>query len=727
MAVLTLFALTATAAPRTKARMQQAAVTAINQHRAGKHMAPRTGELKVLKSTARYEIIGYETGGFAVISADDLVPEVLGVSTARYSEGRNPNFQWWLNAMEDVVSYAVENNIRLNTTKPDPNKYPTEVEPMVTTLWDQETPYNNMCPTFSGSTKCLTGCVATAMAQVLNYHKTPPHGQGQRTIYYPYNTPSGQAVTANFEDDYYDWQNMRDIYVEGQYTQAEADAVALLMRDCGVAADMEYGGPSEGSGAYSQDAAQGLRDYFGIEEAECLERDNYSESAWMEIVYYELSEHGPLYYGGGDGWAGGHAFVIHGYRPDGMVCVNWGWSGDDDGDYDIALLNPGWYSFKYQQDMIIGVTSDNALQLRSEEVTVASVGTLQQEVEALEGEGPIGKLTVTGPLDETDMVYLRNLAGRDSEGQETEGSLRTLDLTDASLPDNGLSQAIFKDCSSLRRVMLPKSIETIGSEAFSGCTNLSSLRVPSKQMPTLGGARVFEGIPFGAAHLYVRSGLKTKYAQAAQWSEFGAGNISEFGTSVKVRNTIRHYGEENPDFVYIVNGDPIHGKPVLTCEATPTSPAGRYPITIEPGTVTSDDVDFFDGYLVVQRVDATATVGNYTREAGQPNPEFEIESYEGLVLDETVPVWVEEPVITTTADEDSPEGEYPIIVESAKAAGYNFTFIAGTLTVTPSTTGITDLTVPTEKQQKVYTLDGRQVKGQPQKGVYIVGGKKVVK
>ena len=727
LAVLTLLALTATAAPRTKARMQQAAATAINQHRAGKHMAPRTDALKVLKSTSSYEIIGYERGGFAIISADDLVPEVLGVSAATYSEGRNPNFQWWLNAMEDVVSYAVANNIRLNTTTPDPNKYPTEVEPMLTTQWDQEEPYNNMCPTASGSTRCLTGCVATAMAQVLNYHKTPPHGQGQRTIYYPYNTPSGQAVTANFDDDFYDWENMRDIYVQGQYTQAEADAVALLMRDCGVAADMQYGSPSEGSGAYSQDAAQGLRDYFGIEEAECLERDNYGESAWMDIVYRELSEHGPLYYGGGDGWAGGHAFVLHGYRPNGMVCVNWGWSGDDDGDYDIALLNPGWYSFKYQQDMIIGVTSDNVLQLRSEEVTVASEGTLQQEVESLEGEGPIGKLSVTGPLDENDMLYLRYLAGRDSEGQETEGSLRTLDLTDATLPDNGLPEAIFKGCSSLRRVQLPKSVEQIGSEAFSGCSNLSALRIPSKQIPTLGGARVFEGMPFGAAHLYVRSGLKKKYMQAAQWKEFGEENTSEFGTSVKVRNTIRYYGEENPDLIYIVNGDPVHGTPELTCEATPSSPAGRYPITITPGTISSEDVDFFDGYLVVQRVEATATVGNYTREAGQPNPVFEIESYEGLVLDETVPVWVEEPVITTTADEDSPEGEYPIIVESAKAAGYTFTFIAGTLTVTPSTTGITDLTVSSEKQQKVYTLDGRQVNGQPQKGVYIVGGKKVVK
>ena len=287
--VFGLTSLQAVAAPRTSQQMKQAAAKAINAHRSSKRMAPRTDALKVLKSTSTYEILGYEKGGFAVISADDLVPEVLGVSTSEYSEGRNANFQWWLNATNDVINYAVQNNIQLTTTKPDPSLYPSEVEPLLTTKWDQETPYNNMCPTYSGSTRCLTGCVATAMAQVLNYHQMPEHGEGTRTIYY-----RGQAVTANFGADYYDWDNMLDDYSVVNYNQEQADAVAMLIRDCGVAADMEYGGPEEGSGAYSQDAAEGLRKYFGYEEAQCLERDNYSEAAWMDIVYRELSENGPI-------------------------------------------------------------------------------------------------------------------------------------------------------------------------------------------------------------------------------------------------------------------------------------------------------------------------------------------------------------------------------------------------------------------------------------------------
>lgn len=713
------------AAPRSKTLMRQAAANAINQHRVAKKMAPRAGALKVLKTGSNYEILGYDKGGFAVVSADDLVPEVLGVSDAEYSEGRNPNFQWWLNAVDEVVSYAVQNNVQLKTTVPDPTKYPTSVEPMMTSKWDQVTPYNNMCPTYEGSVKCLTGCVATALAQVLYYHKTPACGMGQHTIYYPYGVSTGEAVTANFAEDNYDWEHMLDEYTAGPYTREEANAVALLMRDLGVAVDMEYGGPSEGSGAYSQNAAKGLRRYFGFEDAECLERSNYSESLWMDRVYRELSQNGPLYYGGSDSSQGGHAFVLHGYRADGMVYVNWGWSGDDDGYYDIAILDPSYYQFSYWQDMIAGVTSSTHLNLRNVTVSIDEIGQLQQTVEALEDEGQIGILTVNGPLSQEDLYYLRQLAGRDSLGRQTEGKLHTLKLTNAALPQNSLPDSIFKNCITLRNVQLPVTIEKIGGEAFSGCRNLMSLRIPSRQVPKLEGTNVFRDLPFGMATLYVRSSMKTKYLQAAQWKDFGSKGIVEFGTSLKVRNAIRYYGEQNPQFIYIVNGDPIQGTPELTCEATAESPAGRYPVVITRGTVKGEDIDFIDGYLIVQKVKATATVGSYTREQGQPNPAFELVSYDGLVAGDTAPVWLTEPVFVTTADENSPVGEYPIIVESAVAESYQMTFVPGTLTVT-KVTGIQGLSASETDSKVVRMLDGRQLKGTPRKGIYIVDGKKVI-
>lgn len=727
-AVLMLSASAVVAAPRTKAQMQQAARQAINKQRSARHLAPSNAPLKVLRSTEQIEVIGFEEGGFAVIAADDLMPAVMGVSTAHYSNGANPNFEWWLTATAESAKHMVKTGSPMQVTKPDPLKYPDEVPSMVTSKWYQSKPYSNMCPTFNGDVKCLTGCVATAMAQVLNYHQTPSHGQGERTIYYPHNNTNGQAVTANFEDDYYDWLNMLDIYTEGNYTQEQADAVALLMRDCGVAADMEYGGPNEGSGAYSQDAAQGLRDYFGFEDAECLERDRYGEPEWMEIIYSELSENGPLYYGGSSWFSGGHAFVFDGYNADGQVSVNWGWAGEDDGFFYVSQLNPSGYQFNMGQDMIIGIKSKNHSVLRSESVKLTEGGQLQKVVEATDTieNSKVGTLTIEGPLNSEDFVFLRSLAGWGPDGEATEGRLRILDLTKAELEDNTLPDSIFKNCASLRRVRLPETITNIGVQAFSGCTGLLELRVPSKKIPKLAGTNVFEGLPFGRAILYVYSGLKTKYLQAAQWSEFGEDNIMQIGTSVKVRNAIRYYGEENPTLFYNVTGDGINGEPVLTCEATQWSPAGRYPIHISKGTIeNAEAVNFIDGYIIVRKVEgAEAKVVDVEREEGEPNPEFEL-IYTGLLDHDATPAWLEEPQFVTDADEDSPAGEYTITV-SAEPESYVMTFKEGKLTVKAKP--IPDAIVEVQRAASsvpAYNLQGQRVDAS-RHGLYIQNGKKVV-
>lgn len=859
---MTMMSLTAVAAPRTLAQMKEAAAKAINVARSGKHMAPRrASDLKTLKATESYQIIGVEQGGFAVVAADDLVPEVLGVSTARYSEGRNTNFQWWLEAVEGAVQYAVQHGVKMNTTKPDPTKYPTQVGPLMTSKWDQLTPYNNLCPVSEGGDRCYTGCVATAMAQVLNYHKVPVQGIGSRTIYYPYGNYTGTAVTADFGDHVYDWDNMLDEYAYGNYNEAQAMAVAVLMRDCGVAADMQYGGYLEdGSGAYSQDAADGLRMYFGIEDAQCLERDYYSESVWMDMVYKELSENGPCYYGGASYSSGGHAFVLHGYNAEGKVYVNWGWSGDDDGYFDIALLNPSYYHFDMQQDMIIGVKGEPR-ELTDEVVVMTEAGTLSSQL-GDDKIGSVGTLKVTGDINSSDLLQIRRMAGVDGLGEKTDGYLQELDLSeariiaggDAYLNDNGhqlttaddeLSEKLFFGCKYLKKlslpegikvwgkgalglcpqltevqitpaedatfviednvvwntekteiiavlpaasgemdiakgttalqdyafagcarvskVVVPSSVTTIGRGAFQSSTGLQEIRIAGKDIPTLTGADVFTGVSLRSCLLFVPAGMKSQYAQLAQWKDFKGSdydNIKEFGSSVQVRNTIRYYGEENPEFYYIVSGDPITGEPVMTCDATPTSPAGKYPIHISAGTITDETVELVEGYMIVQKVKAQATVQDATREAGQENPEFTL-VFEGLVNDETEPVWTEEPVFSCEATADSPEGDYPITV-TATAESYKLTFVAGTLTVTPSTvvptedptedpiedptedptedpiedptedpiedpTGVKDVKSDTEGVQgECYDLSGRRVTN-PTKGLYIRNGKKYKK
>lgn len=825
----------AEAAPRTKAQIQQLAQQALNSKAIRLQTPKKNTTLSELKATDTYTVLGYEEGGYAIVSNDDLLPEVLGMSASKFKENNNPNFEWWLTMVDEAAQHVVRNGILHATPKPGELGFEENVGPLLTTKWDQEEPYNNYCPG-SGWSKCLTGCVATAMAQVLNYHKMPEHGIGTRTIYY-----EGQAVTANFGEHYYDWDNMLDIYSYGSYNDAQADAVATLMRDCGVAANMQYGTSAEGgSGAYSQDAAEGLRIYFGLEEAQCMERDYYTDQQWMDMVYKEISENGPIYYGGSDMrpsvW-GGHAFVLDGYNAQGLVYVNWGWSGDDDGPYDISLLNPSYYQFDSQQDMIIGLQHEDPVQVVDKEIALAEAGTLAQVVEEQTADENImiGQLKVSGDINSDDLRYIREQAGCDVLGENTKGRLTVLDLSEARFVEGGdpyltmgnanlvtgndiLPERAFYGCKKLKTVRLPKglhefgrgafalcsqlseldftpaedvdfvmdgnyiwstdhteliailpmqkgdielphevttigdyalsgcaniskvyipaSVTTIGREAMHGCSSLGEIRVFGKEIPTLAGPGVFDGVSKTNCTLYVRSGMKTKYSKLAQWRDFvdnGRDNIVEFGTTIKARNAAREYGQDNPVLGYQIKGDHVSGTPVITCEADRHSPAGRYVIHIEAGTIDNEAVDFEDGYLVVKKATLTATVQNAEREQYQENPEFEI-SYRGFRNGDKADCLDVPPVVTTEATPESEVGEYVLTLTGGEDDCYELSFIDGVLTVTESTvppipTAISAVAIDELfGTAEVFDLQGRRVNptNNLPAGIYVVNGRKIV-
>ena len=485
--IVTFSVLSAQAAPRSKAQMKTIALERLRS--TGKMAAPGMhSDVVELKACASLSLFGYEDGAYVVVSNDDRFPAVLGVSDTPYSHGANANFEFWLRSMSVALAYMAENNLPARITTPDPNIYPTSVAPLMTSKWDQLNPYNRMLPP-----GIYTGCVATAMAQVLNYHKMPEHGYGTRTI-----QAKGTPVTANFEEDYYDWDNMLDVYRGVQYNDAEADAVALLMRDCGVAANMSYGTAVDGgSGAYSTDAASGLRTYFGLEDAKCVERSKYIEPDWMDLVYNELSNNGPVYYGGTDmSQFAGHAFVLHGYNEEGMVYVNWGWSGDDDGYYDISLLNPPGNRFSSDQDMIIGIAGSGITDLVGDTVELAQAGELAQCLHA--EENVIGWLKVKGNINGTDLKTIRRMAGCDEQLKRTKGRLRSIDLTEARLVsggdayveaenqvlksrDDALGEKAFYGCRTLNTILLPSSITRIGQAAFAGCSSLDSILIPENE------------------------------------------------------------------------------------------------------------------------------------------------------------------------------------------------------------------------------------------------------
>lgn len=277
-------------------------------------------------------VFGASHGGFYVISADDAGMPLLGYSDKGNFSADNipPAMKWWLS------TYACE----LNASEPGAffmtdtqRTLRPEIGPLLKTTWNQDDPFNRRCPLF-GSQRAVTGCVATALAQVMNYHQYPAKGTGSNSYTLSYNN---STVSLDFSTCTFDWADMADSY-SGQYSQAQADAVAELMFACGVAVDMQYT-PSE-SGAASFNAAKALNEYFGYDQAVvCLERQYYTSSEWEDLVYSQLKDYGPVQYSGSNS-SSGHSFVCDGYRSDGYFHINWGWGGVSDGYFLLSALDP---------------------------------------------------------------------------------------------------------------------------------------------------------------------------------------------------------------------------------------------------------------------------------------------------------------------------------------------------------------------------------------------------
>ena len=302
--------------------------------------------------------------GYLVVSADDSAPALLGYGdNAPASEADiPPAMQYWLEEYGRQIAAGRSAGKHTGTHQ---REAVTEDErrslgPLLTTKWDQEAPYNGMCPEVEGM-HCVSGCVATAMAQVMNYHQWPPKGSGSKTYTFtPYQTDVNDiTLTCDFASVEFDWDNMLDTY-NPPYSEAEGKAVAQLMYAAGVSVDMAYG--PYVSGAMTQQAAEALVTYFDYDKGiTVLYRDLYGIEEWGEVLYNQLDKYGPVVYAGANN-NGGHAFVCDGYSTDGYFHFNWGWSGISDGYYLLTALAPPSQgvggssgSFNYIQRIIANV------------------------------------------------------------------------------------------------------------------------------------------------------------------------------------------------------------------------------------------------------------------------------------------------------------------------------------------------------------------------------------
>ncbi len=311
--------------------------------------------------------------GFVIVSAEDAAHPILGYSNkGPYVIPKdNNNVAWWMNCRKQEIAYARTNNMLAtsditnewtayinNTTLESHAPAAIQaVSPLLQTTWDQSPYYNAMCP---GSS--VTGCVATAMAQIMKYWAYPPHGHGSSSYWdsapYGYQQNFGY-LKANYDTAKYIWSAMPT------NLSSNNSQVAKLMYDCGISVDMDYSPFESGAwvitGDYPVCSQISYVKYFGYNPStiQGLYNSKYTLANWQSLIQNELNNGRPVQYVGWDSISpnssSGHTWVCDGYNASAQFDMNWGWGGADNGYYSLTALNGGGYQFNWWDEVLLGI------------------------------------------------------------------------------------------------------------------------------------------------------------------------------------------------------------------------------------------------------------------------------------------------------------------------------------------------------------------------------------
>ena len=341
----------------------------------GKRSAPAASALKTAvvfnaKDTSGqpylYAVTDTRQSGFVLVSGDERFNAVLGYSdVSNFDEQNMPdNMRVFLQGYIDEMKYL--ESINYQPTKAAPRRSMSNVGVLMTTTWNQRAPYNNQCP-LDNSQRSATGCVATAMAQVVNYHIQNNHGPAATIAEIPGYTipntnitvsaiPSGTAIPSK--------DLLLNSYANNAGTDAQETAVAQLMLYCGTSVQMHYAAGS--SGTQTAYVANALINYFGFDNTtRFVRRIDYSYADWVNLIYNEVAASRPVVLGAGRA-AGGHAFVADGFdATNTLFHINWGWGGYLDDYFALSVLNPddagqtgaaaGTDGYTIDQQAIVGI------------------------------------------------------------------------------------------------------------------------------------------------------------------------------------------------------------------------------------------------------------------------------------------------------------------------------------------------------------------------------------
>ena len=324
----------------------------------GKQVSPQHGA--PAKDPCYYVFNNGHNAGFIIMAGDDCAEEVLGYADSGTFDPNDipDNMEAFLKGYVEEITAARAKNLSANDSEIEVEMTRKVVAPLIQTHWNQSDPYNQQCPTI-GDELCVTGCVATALAQVMYYHKWP---QGQTTAIPSYDNGKYPELDATT----FDWDKMKPVYLNtGEDDEVAEAAVAKLMHYCGQAVQMNYGTGASGASPYYIPNA--LKNYFGYpNEPQYVFRSSYTPLVWDELIYNELKYGRPVLYGANTSSGSGHEFICDGYDGHGLYHINWGWGGLSDGYFRLQALNPssqgtggssGYGGYSLNHDAIIGVSA----------------------------------------------------------------------------------------------------------------------------------------------------------------------------------------------------------------------------------------------------------------------------------------------------------------------------------------------------------------------------------
>lgn len=326
----------ANAGDRTEAEMRAIAANKLLQTASVKSETGtmrHTGELKLVENQAAYNIYTPAEGqGFVIVAKSDLVNPVIGYSTLQFDQNDLPEgMRWYLNEVSRNIQ--AKEKYGQPTTRRKAATY-TPVENFITTIWSQEYPFDRKTPN-----NYPAGCVATALAQCLNYYQYPASAQFEGRYYVTTTSGKNENTEPHTEpiSTTYNWPYKDSYKSIGKY----GDNIDELLRDCGFSTYMNYS--KNGSGTSIYDAGVALIEIFQYPE-ECIKYSMYNyfngQEEWNQTIYDELAQKSPVIYGASADNFGGHAFVFSGVDDEGLVYVNWGWRGSGNGFFAIDNLTP---------------------------------------------------------------------------------------------------------------------------------------------------------------------------------------------------------------------------------------------------------------------------------------------------------------------------------------------------------------------------------------------------